>query len=262
MTLTQELAAPILDQGDAPDSGPKPWGFWATAALSLVVYGAYALVSVVLAVVLLVRDDADNLDVALQGAPEALPSYGFAVLVALVAGGILGTGLVALFAKMKHGWTARRYLALEPVPWRVLAAWVGVTVGFLLLYHAASIVIKPQNTAGMYLDLYESAGYPWLFWLAVVGAAPVFEEVFFRGFLFRGLAASRLGPWGAIVISSLAWAVIHFQYDATLIAVLFALGILFGVARARHGSVTLTIALHMMVNLIAGLEILLLGSPT
>ena len=75
------------------------------------------------------------------------------------------------------------------------------------------------------------------------------------------MAMTMVALCGAIVITALAWAVTHFQYDAMLVAILFALGILFGVARARHGSVTLTIALHMMVNLIAGVEILLLA-PT
>ena len=261
MTLVQDLAAPIPQYDEASLAAPRPWGFWATAGLSLVVYGVYAGVSIVLAVVLLVRGEASNPGLALPATTEELPFYGFAVLTALVAAGILGTALLALFAKLRRGWSVRGYLALEPVPWRVLAAWSGVTIGFLLLYHAVALVIKPQNVTGMYLTLYESAAYPWLFWLAIVGAAPLFEEVFFRGFLFRGLAASRLGTWGAIVITALAWAVTHFQYDAMLVAILFALGILFGVARARHGSVTLTIALHMIVNLIAGLEILLLA-PT
>lgn len=260
MTIAQDIAAPILPGDETAEATPRPWGFWATAGLSLVVYGVYAGISVVLAVIFLVRDEVSGQGLPLPTTTEELPSYGFAVLTGLVAGGIVGTGLLVLFAKLKRGWSARRYLALETVSWRVLAAWIGITIGFLVLYHAVTLVLKPENTAGMYLALYESAGYPWLFWLAIAGVAPVFEEVFFRGFLFRGLAASRLGTWGAIVISSLAWAVIHFQYDATVVAILFALGILFGMARARHGTVTLTIALHMLFNLIAGLEIVFLAS--
>jgi len=42
----------------------------------------------------------------------------------------------------------------------------------------------------------------------------LFEELFFRGFLFRGLSSSFMGPVGAVLVTSALWALIHTQYDA------------------------------------------------
>ena len=51
------------------------------------------------------------------------------------------------------------------------------------------------------------------FGLLVIGAcvlAPLFEETFFRGFLFQGLASWRGAFWGA-VISSALWSAGHLR---------------------------------------------------
>ena len=45
------------------------------------------------------------------------------------------------------------------------------------------------------------------------GGCPVFEELFFRGFLLEGFRRTFLGTTGAVVLTSLLWAVIHTQYD-------------------------------------------------
>ena len=65
----------------------------------------------------------------------------------------------------------------------------------------------------LFMDgLAQSAQPLWLLVIAMVIFAPVYEEVMFRGFLWTGLASSRLGVWGASLISSLVFALIHLQY--------------------------------------------------
>src|SRR5262249_1917645 len=70
------------------------------------------------------------------------------------------------------------------------------------------------------------------------------EELLFRGLLYRGLAASRIGIVGAIVVTSVMFAAFHFQLwfsnhdwwhwmSATRI---FLVGLLLGWLRARTGS--------------------------
>jgi len=104
------------------------------------------------------------------------------------------------------------------------------------------------------LDLYTSArdeGAILLLALALVVAAPVVEETLFRGFLLPGFAASPLGVWGAILLTSLLWAVLHAQYQPFYLAQIMALGALFGWLRLRSGSVVLTMGLHGLVNLMS-----------
>jgi membrane protease YdiL (CAAX protease family) len=87
--------------------------------------------------------------------------------------------------------------------------------------------------------------------------APIFEEIFFRGFLFQGIRYSRLGPIGAIGMTSFFWAIIHLQYDVYGITTLFALGLLFGIARLKTGSIHLLMVMHSVTSLVATIEMVL-----
>ncbi len=78
---------------------------------------------------------------------------------------------------------------------------------------------------------------------------PLFEELLFRGFLYRGLADSRLGVAGAISIAAVLWAVLHFDRTLAGIALIFAMGLLYGWVRHKTDSLVLPIAFHMFYNL-------------
>ena len=106
---------------------------------------------------------------------------------------------------------------------------------------------------------YASADPLWVLWLALVVAAPIFEETFFRGFVFKGFAASPIGPGGAIAVTAALWAMMHTQYDAYGIATVFAIGVLLGVARWRTGSLWVPLAMHGVANVIATVEAALLA---
>ena len=79
----------------------------------------------------------------------------------------------------------------------------------------------------------------------VVVAAPLVEELLFRGFLQRALT-NRLPVWAAIVISSLPFALVHGQPYA--IPGLMSLSIAFGYLYHRTGSLRTNIMLHMANN--------------
>ena len=99
-----------------------------------------------------------------------------------------------------------------------------------------------------------AAGLLPLMWVAFVIAAPVGEEILFRGFVFRGWAASPLGVPGTILLTSLIFSALHMaQYDWFGVFQTFCLGSLFGWLRWYSGSTSVTILLHMGVNLISTL---------
>lgn len=85
-----------------------------------------------------------------------------------------------------------------------------------------------------------------IFVLLVV--APLFEEIIFRGFMYRGIEKSPLGPVGAILISSFFFTIVHLQYTGSAIIELFVLALLLGIVRARTGSIITTIAMHFVFN--------------
>jgi membrane protease YdiL (CAAX protease family) len=93
-----------------------------------------------------------------------------------------------------------------------------------------------------------SSGTLVLLTVALIVAAPLMEELLFRGFLFPGYARSWLGPWGAILLTSAGWAVVHVQYETFYVVQIFVLGCAFGWLRWSSGSTLLTVILHAIVN--------------
>lgn len=83
-------------------------------------------------------------------------------------------------------------------------------------------------------------------WFAVLAlAAPVWEELMFRGFLLPSLAA-YLPPWAAVAATSLVFALVHFSRDGLLPLLL--LGCVFGAAYAATRNLLAPIALHSLWN--------------
>jgi membrane protease YdiL (CAAX protease family) len=62
---------------------------------------------------------------------------------------------------------------------------------------------------------------------------------------------------GAIIISALAWSVIHLQYDAYGLAGIFAGGLLLGFARFKSKSIYPPIVMHALSNIIATVEVII-----
>ena len=86
-----------------------------------------------------------------------------------------------------------------------------------------------------------------LSFLSACVIAPVAEEVFFRGFVFTGLAGSTGWLWAAIISSAL-FAASHF--DAYAIVPLFVAGLLLCRVRRSGGSLWGAVAVHFAMNLL------------
>jgi membrane protease YdiL (CAAX protease family) len=80
-------------------------------------------------------------------------------------------------------------------------------------------------------------------------AAPITEEFTVRGLIYRGWSQSFLGPVGAIVLSSILWALIHHQYSWYYVCQIFLVGLIFGHLRRRSSSTWLTVVTHGLFNL-------------
>jgi uncharacterized protein len=155
-------------------------------------------------------------------------------------------------------WAARRltgdaagYLGRHRPRWTEALGWGAValatTVGLEFFRRALGEPAVPTLVA----EIYQSAVFLPLFWLSVGLLAPLVEEMLFRGFLLPGLAA-RLGPAVAVTASALLFAAIHIrQYGWVDLVVVFVLGLVFGAARWRTGSLPLAVGLHALVNLVA-----------
>jgi membrane protease YdiL (CAAX protease family) len=97
----------------------------------------------------------------------------------------------------------------------------------------------------------------WIFFLTACVAAPVFEEIIFRGFLLPSL--TRYVPvWGAILASSLLFAIAHLSLSEVL--PLATLGMVLGVVYTRSRNLLASMLLHGLWNAGTLLSLFVLGS--
>jgi uncharacterized protein len=92
------------------------------------------------------------------------------------------------------------------------------------------------------------------------------EETTYRGFLWRGLASSRLGNAGAWLLTSLLFAAAHYDYyvvDGTIVLGPFigefVPGLVFGLVRWRGASTIASMIVHSASNVSHSVGILLVA---
>ncbi len=227
--------------------GPQVWKFWGTALWGLFIFAAMFIGQIAVVAWFVLR----------QGGPIDI-----ATAVHVVGGGItislsVITGLPAVLAAL---WLAIHfsrtpfadYLALRWTSWTNVA--IGVAGLFVLVmgWDQLSRATGREVTPGFMVDVLKSARADGALWLLVVAfcvAAPISEELFARGFLYRGWSETFLRPAGAILLSSVVWTGLHLQYDWFFFGEVFSIGLWLGYLRCRSNSTWLTIVLHGLNNL-------------
>lgn len=227
----------------------RPWGLAATCGLSLVIWYTLELLQAAMGTGM----EAVLHDFKLVPAEANTQALHFAIITCITT--VLCGALVVAAAGLRDGLDPRTYLGLRWVSGGELLRWVVVTLVIVAQTDLVLYLVKGELLPVQWVEIYRSVHSPVLFWIALVVATPIFEELLYRGFVFEGIRASRLGGFGAVVITALVWTLIHQEYDPLEFAMIFIIGLMFGVARLRTGSVLLTIVMHMLHNLIASGEI-------
>ncbi len=96
-----------------------------------------------------------------------------------------------------------------------------------------------------------------LFCVTACVAAPMFEEIFFRGFLLPSLTR-YLPVWGAIIASGFLFALAHLSFSEVL--PLATLGIVLGIVYTRSRNLLASMLLHGLWNAGTLLSLFVLGS--
>jgi membrane protease YdiL (CAAX protease family) len=184
------------------------------------------------------------------GAPAerfAIQSLGIEIFLAAIA--LAGASL------SRRSLRARLGLGAGRLPPRLVALLV---VGTLATSHALDGVLElsglRERSALASFDLTLAGARGRAFWLALVGiglAPGVAEELLFRGFVQRGLAA-RLGPALAIVLAAALFGAFHAEPVYAVSAGV--LGLYLGLAAHLAGSLRAAIVCHAANNLLAVVE--------
>ena len=231
---------------------PRIWKFWGTALWGLFIFAAMFVGQIAVVLHFVLRREGP-FDMA-----AAIHAVGSGLTISLSV--IMGLPAVAAAC-----WIAIRfsrtpfaeYLALRWTSWKNFALGLGTLVVLVTGWDLLSRAMGREITPGFMGEVLKSAqadGALWLLLIAFCVAAPMSEEFFARGFLYRGWSESSLRPAGAIILSSLAWTVLHLQYDWFFFSEVFSIGLLFGYLRYRTGSTWLTVVLHGLNNLAATIQ--------
>ena len=231
---------------------PKIWKFGGTALWGLFIF--VAMFGGQIAVVAFIM--------MWQGGPFDVPtmihvvSRGLTISLSVIMG--LPAVVLALWIAIRPTRISMSdYLALRWTSWKNLLLGAAALIALVLAWDLLTRVTGREVQPGFMGDVLKSAqadGAVWLLLLAFSVAAPVSEELFARGFLYRGWSESRLGVPGAIFLSSLAWTSLHLQYDWFFFGEVFCIGLLLGYLRYRSNSTWLTIVIHGLNNTAATIQ--------
>jgi uncharacterized protein len=236
---------------------PRIWKFWGTVLWGLFIFAAMFVGQIAVVAWFVVRREGP-IDLA---AAIHVVSSGLTISLSVIMG--LPAVVAALWVAIRFSRTPfADYLALRWTSWTNLL--IGVVALFVVVmgWDLISRLTGREVEPGFMGDVLKSAradGALWLLVLAFCVAAPITEEFFARGFLYRGWSESFLGPVGAILLSSVVWTALHLQYDWFFLGEVFSIGLLLGYLRYRGNSIWLTVILHGLNNLAATLQTIWLG---
>ena len=254
------MSSPHLPEAPAkavPPAPARPLSGWSTLGWAVLAFCAWLAAEALVLILFLMRWFAQNPGVPLD--VDKVAHDGYVVSIAAIASMAVQCGVVALAVRRARQPIAE-YLGLVRRPHsREIVFCLGSVAILLIASDLLSVLIGHDLVPPFMVKIYETArnaGAPaiLLLLIAAVIAAPIGEEIMFRGFLFRGWAGTSLGDTGTIVLTSAIWAGIHVQYDWYGIVQVFCLGLLFGWVRARSGSTLLTMMMHSACNVAATVE--------
>jgi membrane protease YdiL (CAAX protease family) len=248
---------PDLDHPEGSAPPPATWRAIESLPVGLLALGATAIVATVLAQVFPVDASA--------GTAGLTDSPGFFTFANMAQEIFLLASVVVWVRFINHGRLAS--LGLPPArPW--IDAAVGLAGGASMVVGAGLVlaVVRaiaeavaghhisnpdqvPQNVNGALLAV---SG------LVVVVLAPLAEETFFRGFLYKGLRR-RFSAWPAALISAFLFGIVHYSGVRFLLIIpsLILVGVVLAMVYERRQSLLASVATHATFNLIGFIFIVL-----
>jgi membrane protease YdiL (CAAX protease family) len=235
----------------------RPWGLWATVGFSAIIFGLFCALQILIVIFFLSAAKTQHPELNLEVYAKSLSGNGLCLTVITVVSGLVCIPLTLLFAKLRKTISIKNYIGFKEPSKSEWVKWLLALAAFLFLSEMVSLLLHRPIVHPFMIEAYKTASFLPGLLFAMIIVAPIFEEIFFRGFLFQGIRYSRLGPIGAIGITSLFWAVMHVQYDVYGITTLFALGLFLGISRLKTDSIHLLMVMHSLVGLVASVETIL-----
>lgn len=227
----------------------KPWNAWETVGLTILILVVFFSISSAIALAFVTLKLAQDPTLAPQTVLQNIQTDGLVLSIATLIAGSCSSCLIYAVLKLRPALTIRYYLALRQPRWTSWLVWNGLLLA--LIVFSESVLRAFEHQEAFTEKIYQTTPVPILLYIAIVGIAPLFEEILFRGFLFQGLQSSPLGSPGAILVSAVGWAILHVQYDSIVIGQIILFGLLFSGARWRTHSLFIPLSMHSLNNFLA-----------
>jgi membrane protease YdiL (CAAX protease family) len=243
-----------MDEENGPIELTTVWSGWATLAWGFLVAAIFMATQLLVMGAYIAANYGEVPESEIASLMEKLLFDGTVISLATISTLIVGSLAIVGIINLKKYSELIPYLGLKLPNRQQTRYWLTIFISLLLFSELLSYFFDKNEPHEFMVSAYATADPLWLLWIAMIIAAPVFEELFFRGFLLAGFRRTPLGVAGAVVVTSLLWAVIHTQYDFYYMATIFVMGVVLGLARVQSGSLILAIGLHAFVNGLATMQ--------
>ena len=233
-----DMEANLAAERVAPQPGRFPysnWGPWAAVLGVILALGTGIVLGIPFAIIGH-RDGSDDLTTFGNVGVQLATALGFLMVPMAIAAQRGAATLGEIFSRLG----LRRF---QPSAFKWMAAAVGAYLLFAFAY--SLLIVEPKQE-----DIAESFGTVPLQILLIVIAAPVSEEICFRGMLYGGLR-ERLPRIGAALLGGLIFGGLHALTGVTAVPPLIVFGFVLSLLYEKTGSVVPGIILHMLNNSIA-----------
>jgi membrane protease YdiL (CAAX protease family) len=235
-----------------PLSDARAWGLAEIVAMTVLFVLAFPLAASVVGIDL----PFSLIDLSIVTVVQSVFLAGFPVYVVMTRYRLSGAALGLRFRNGRRLALVGILAAAAAVALSTAGEYVAVAVlGAIVGPEHAMTLAEAEHLSDPILPLASALAGPtsiaWLFFLLCV-IVPIGEEIFFRGFVYGGLRA-RWGVPAAFVISSVFFAVVHFQLVHGF--PIFLLGGVFALIYQRTGSLLPAIVAHGLNNVVAVLSL-------
>jgi uncharacterized protein len=237
-----------FNQNETPPQLGKVWSFWPTIGFGAIIFTGWLIIQTLVTLPFLIDEIINNgfLDYT-KIVNNLIQNSLYVALVTMISAPI-GMGLIILFVKLRRNISLQEYLRLKRFKKNIFLPLLIIFIAFFVLNIYFENLFPQFQNADSTIGSYTGSGLI-LFGVAAVIFAPIFEESFFRGFLFAGIQKSILGTFGAIALTSISFALLHLQYGAAGILIILVLAIFLGISRWLTNSLLVTIIFHALWNL-------------
>lgn len=188
-------------------------------------------------------------DPAFHALMEQYVTHGDVVASAALWSGLAGLLFLLVAVRRWKGSRMAGFLGIQGAKVSMALRWLGI---FLLL--ALVIEALGRFTTAFHTDFMErilaTNTQRWKLILGVGIMAPLFEEFLLRG-LFYGSLRHLLDEHKAIAITAGVFALMHLQYQWTIMLLILPMGVVLGYARSRSNSIWVAVMLHMLNNTVS-----------